>query len=130
MCHAFTKRIDLPKSNAETPYSLALEAVGLCGASPVPDAGASPLLHVLGRACDECIRVGGVDLVARLADDVAVQVAHWLSERDSAYDESDEEERVDGSHDEKTEVGKGPVVADTDHDVEGRDAGLELSAMG
>jgi hypothetical protein len=118
-----------PKRNAKTPDSLALEAVGLGSTSPVPHTAASPILHILGGRSDECIGVGGIDLVARLANDIAVEVAHRLSERNSADDEGDEEHGVNAGHNEESEVGEGVIVANADHDVESCDAGLGMSVM-
>ena len=106
-----------------------MEAVGLGSTGPVPDSGAglAPLLHVLGRRSDECVGVGCVDFVRGLADHVAVEVAHGPAEGDGADDEGDEEERVDGGHDEEAQVGERPVVADTDYDVKGCNAALDIS---
>ena len=106
-----------------------MEAVGLGSTGPVPDSGAglAPLLHVLGRRSDECVRVGCVDFVRGFTDHVAVEVAHGTAEGDGADDEGDEEERVDGGHDEEAQVGERPVVADTDYDVKGCNAALDIS---
>lgn len=123
----FNGRQNLPESDAETPDGLALEAVALGGTSPVPHTRAAPVLHVLGRRGNECICVGSISLVRSLADHVAVEVAHWLAESDRADDEGDEEQRVDGGHDKEAEVGKGPVITDADHDVEGSNASLRVS---
>jgi hypothetical protein len=84
------------------------------------------LIQVLGRGRDKGIGILGVDFGRRLADDVAVEVGHWLAESYGADDEGDEEEGVDAGHYEEAEVGVGPVVADADHDVESGDAGLGL----
>lgn len=116
-----------PKRNSHAPHSLRLEAVRLGHARPVA--------HVQNGTINVQIRRGGSnecvcalclsDLGSGLADDVAVQVRHGLAERDGADDEGDEKQRVDGCHDEKTQVGVRPVVADADDDVEGCDASLD-----
>ena len=103
-----------------------MEAVGLGSTSPVPDTATGPILHVLGGRRDKGVRVGSINLVTRLADDIAVEVAHRLAESDGADDEGDKKHGVNASHDEESEVGEGVVVADADHDVEGCDAGLGL----
>ena len=123
------ERLDLPKRNAQSTDGLSLEAVALGRTSPVPHTAASPLLHVLSSRSDESISVCGIGFVARVADGVAVEVAHGLAECDGADDECNEEQRVDGCHYQQTEVGEGPVVADGDHDVEGCNAGLKLLAV-
>jgi hypothetical protein len=82
------------------------------------------LVEVLGSRSDERIGIGGIDILGRLANDIAVEKRHWLAESNCANDEGDEQERVNTSHDEEAEVGVRPVVADADHDVECGDAGL------
>jgi hypothetical protein len=81
-------------------------------------------VEVLAGALHEGVGRGGIDFVRGFVDDVAVQEGHGLSERHGAHDEGDQQERVDGGHDEQAQVREGPVVADADHDVEGGDAGL------
>ena len=84
--------VDIPKSNAETPHSLGLEAVGPGHTGPVTEA--EFVTHgvevVLDRA-SESIGVGGIDLGRRLADHVAVKIRDRLADRDRHHDKSDEE---------------------------------------
>lgn len=82
------------------------------------------LVEVLHRGRDKGIGVLRVNLGRRLANDIAVEERHGLSKRDCADDKGNEKQRVDTSHDEKTEVGLRPVVTNADHDVESRNAGL------
>jgi hypothetical protein len=118
-------RADIPKSDAQPHDGLCLEAVRLGCASPVAqiEPGAH-LVQVLARALHEGVGGRGVDFVARLFDDIAVQEGHGLAECDGAHDEGDQEQGVDGRHYQQAEVRKRPVVADADHDIERCDASL------
>ena len=84
------------------------------------------LVQVVLDRRGKSIGIRGIHLAARLADDVAVEVAHGLTDCDGNDDEGDEKERVGACHDEEAEIGFGPVVGDADEDVEGCDAGLGL----
>jgi hypothetical protein len=92
------RKVDLPKSNRHAPYSLGLEAVATGYTSPVRQARVRSV-EVLDRRGDEGVGILRIDLCGRLADDVAVEEGHGLSERDCANDKGDEEERVDTGHD-------------------------------
>ena len=63
-------------------------------------------VEVLASALDKGVGGGGVDFVACFVDDVAVQKRHGLTERHCAHDEGDEQQRIDGCHDEQAQVRK------------------------
>lgn len=126
--HVPTSRYHSPHSNRQTPHRLRLEAVALGHAGPVAQAQLIPhLVQVVLDRGREGVGVCCIYLGARLADNIAVQIAYGLADRHGDYDESDEQERVCACHDKQTKIGFGPVVGHADENVESRDAGLAKS---
>lgn len=117
--------MDLPECNSHAPDSLSLEAVGAGNTSPVTQVQArAGSVEVLCGGSDKSVGVLGIDLLGRLANDVAVEEGHWLAESDSADDEGDEEQGIDSRHNKEAEIGVRPVITDGHHDVQCCDTGL------
>ena len=97
---------NLPKSNSHSPNSLGLEAVGSSNTSPMAKTKArSRLVQVLRSGCNKSISSGGICVLGRCVNDVAVKERQRLSQSDCADNKGNEKQSVESSHDKKAKIG-------------------------
>lgn len=131
---ADARRKQHAQGDAQTPNRLCLKAprprglrgqvVEAKGHAASDFAGSKRLSDALDALLD---RKGVLERIAvDVLDAVAVEVGDGFAKGDGDDDEGNEQQGVDGSHDEEANVGGGPVEGDGDDSVEGCDASLDL----